>query len=270
MANRKGSGGGFGWVIFLVLAFGAYKVVNSLNHRLFSPPSSHGSVAPGGKPSYALDAANETWPPLAEGAAPKVDMAAAGSANYYVVLDGSGSMQERHCSGNKNKIQAAVAALYQFVDTIPPDANVGLAAFDSNGTSERVPLGTNNRDAIHKALDHVRAEGGTPLRSAISLGYQKLLEQGRNQLGYGEYHLVVVTDGVPDPSSEDPAEVVQDLLAHTPVVLHTIGFCIGEDHVLNQPGRSFYVAANSPEQLQQGLGEVLAEAPSFDASTFKN
>ena len=271
MANRKGSGGGFGWVIFLLLAYGAYKGVSMMNHKLFYDSSGKAAAtAQNAKISYALNASNESWPPLAEGAAPKIDMGAANAANYYVVLDGSGSMQERHCSGNTNKIQAAVKALYQFVDAIPKDANVGLAAFDSNGTSERVPLGAGNRDQLHKALDHVRAEGGTPLRSAITLGYQKLLDQGRKQLGYGEYHLVVVTDGVPDPSSEDPADVVQDMLAHTPVVLHTIGFCIGEDHVLNQPGRSFYVAANSPEQLQQGLGAVLAEAPSFDATKFNN
>lgn len=274
MANRQkksGSGGGglFFVVVLAVGGYGAYRVMHDVaaNH-----PSGGGTSSADrpGAASYALKAADESWPPLAQGAPPQVDMNAAGAANYYVVLDGSGSMQERHCSGNTNKIQAAVKALYKFVDSVPANANLGLAAFDSKGTSERVALGAGdvNRADVRRALDKVRAEGGTPLKSAISLGYEKLLDQGRRQLGYGEYHLVVVTDGVPDPASEDPTEVVQDVLAHTPVILHTIGFCIGEDHVLNQPGRSFYVAANSPEQLQQGLGAVLAEAPSFDATKF--
>lgn len=266
MARNKGSGGGFAWVLIIAAIFGVYKLVFEGRKG----GSSKATVASGTKlESYALNAANDSWPPLEDGAA-KVDMASAASVNYYVVLDGSGSMQERECSGDKNKIKAAIAALYKFVDSVPAEANLGLAAFDTQGTSERVPLGVNNRDAVRRALDQVRAEGGTPLRSAIELGYRKLLEQGRQQLGYGEYHLVVVTDGVPDPSNQDPTAAVQDILAKTPVVLHTIGFCLGEDHVLNQAGRSFYAAAQSPEELQQGLGSVLAEAPTFDATTFKN
>jgi Mg-chelatase subunit ChlD len=192
------------------------------------------------------------------------------SSNYYVVLDGSGSMSLDDCAEASNKITVAVTALTRFVDAVPKDANVGLLVFDGHGISERVPLGIRNDAAIRSALNDVRAEGGTPLRTAIGLGYEKLLEQARRQLGYGEYHLVLVTDGLPEPEDEDPTAVVADLLATTPVVLHTIGFCIGEEHVLNQPGRSYYVAADSPEQLQQGLSAVLAEAPAFDPVAFEN
>ena len=268
--KKSGGGGFFLLVILMLVGYAVFRIVNDTGHR--GTASTASSPAGPGGASYALKAADESWPPLAEGAPPHVDMNAAGAANYYVVLDGSGSMQEHHCSGDTNKIQAAVKALYQFVDSVPANANLGLAAFDSKGTSERVALGVGdvNRAEVRRALDKVRAEGGTPLRSAITLGYQKLLEQGRRQLGYGEYHLVVVTDGVPDPASEDPTAAVEELLAKTPVVLHTIGFCLGEDHVLNQKGRSFYVAANSPEQLREGLGAVLAEAPSFDATKFNN
>jgi uncharacterized protein YegL len=268
MAKRKGGGGG-GLILLVVIGFALYKFIGSTQQ---SAPSTPGSTSGGGTPatSYALNAANESWPPLEEGAAIKVSMDTARASNYYVVLDGSGSMRESHCSGDKEKIQAAVTALDKFVAAVPADANLGLAVFDSAGISERVPLGVGNRDAFLRALDRVRAEGGTPLRSSIELGYRRLLQQGRQQLGYGEYHLVVVTDGMPDPRSEDPTGAVQDILAKTPVVLHTIGFCLGDDHVLNQPGRSFYVAADSPEQLQQGLTAVLAEAPSFDATKFGN
>jgi hypothetical protein len=60
------------------------------------------------------------------------------------------------------------------------------------------------------------------------------------------------------------------MLAETPIVVHTIGFCIGEDHVLNQPGRTFYLAADSREDLERGLDSVLAEAPSFDVAAFSD
>jgi len=218
--------------------------------------------------AYALAGSRDSWPPMGDAAPAVVPSGELLRDNYYVVLDGSGSMQRVDCSGDDSKIEVAQQALTRFVATVPPEAGLGLAVFDDNGLSERVPLGTGNRQAFAEALSEVRASGGTPLRSSIDLAYRRLVDQGRVQLGYGDYHLVVVTDGYPDPRSEDPTPVVESLLDHSPVLLHTIGFCIGEDHVLNQPGRVYYFAANSPEQLDQGLGGVLAEAPSFDPTEF--
>lgn len=215
---------------------------------------------------YALSAQRSDWPPLDQ------DAPAAGqdisAVNYYVVLDGSGSMRRSQCSGDISKMDAALSALSNFVETVPPAANLGLAVFDGRGLSEHVPLAKENRESFQQQLSQVNAKGGTPLRSGIELGYQKLTAQARQQLGYGEYHLVVVTDGHPDPESEDPTGIVNQLLNSSPVVLHTIGFCIGEQHALNQPGRVFYLAADNPAQLKQGLDSVLAEAPSFDVTTF--
>ncbi|MEO7397150.1 MAG: vWA domain-containing protein [Ilumatobacteraceae bacterium] len=230
-------------------------------------PSSQAAAAASG-PSYARDAMRDNWPPLPEAAAPAAVADSVATSNYYVVLDGSGSMLESECSGSVTKIEAAVASLGEFVKLVPEEANLGLVVFDGQGISERVPLGTGNRDAFLQALAQTRADGGTPLRTSITLGYDQLVKQGQRQLGYGDYHLVVVTDGVPDPSSEDPRSIVQTISTLSPVVLHTIGFCIGSDHVLNQPGRSYYVAADSPQQLAEGLGAVLAEAPSFDVVAF--
>jgi hypothetical protein len=88
------------------------------------------------------------------------------------------------------------------------------------------------------------------------------------QLGYGEYHLVVVTDGEAN-QGEDPRAIVDVITRKSPIVVHTIGFCIGQNHSLNQPGKTVYRAADNPEDLERGLAEVLAEAPSFDAQSFK-
>lgn len=266
MARYQRNSGGGRFIILIAIAAAGYYYYNSNHTKRVAPPpptAAHEAVK-----SYALNAARDNWPPIAQGEHSSLPIAEAGTVNYYVVLDGSGSMNESECGGGSRKIKAAVAALEQFFQQLPKTANVGLAVFDGAGLSERVPLARDNRNDISAALRRVKANGGTPLRSAIALGYGKLLQQGERQLGYGDYHLVVVTDGKPEPETENPASEVQSLLADTPVVLHTIGFCIGTDHVLNQPGRSYYVAANSPEQLQQGLGDVLAEAPKFDASHF--
>ncbi len=78
----------------------------------------------------------------------------------------------------------------------------------------------------------------------------------------------MVTDGEAS-EGQDPTGAVKLILDRSPVVLHTIGFCIGERHSLNQPGRTIYRAADNPNQLRQSLSGVLAEAPKFDASGFR-
>ena len=219
------------------------------------PPSS-----PPGKPM------TPAWPPArGEAGAVSADLFA---KNYYVVLDGSGSMNERGCSGSQSKMEAAKAALVSFSASVPAQANLGLQVFEAGGVREWLPLGTGNREQFTRLVSDVRANGGTPLKDAVRQAYAKLLEQGGKQLGYGEYHLVIVTDGQAD-KGQDPTPDVNALLAESPVVVQTIGFCIGPTHSLNQAGRTIYRAAENPEELKRGLADVLAEAPQFAVTKFK-
>lgn len=215
--------------------------------------------------NYARRPTANTWP---QTNIDNVDLADNLTAsNYYLVLDGSGSMTNSRCSGGKSKMDAAKSAVSTFVQQIPQDSNIGLLAFDYHGTSERVALGSNNRPQMLAAVKDVYANGGTPLRSAISRGYASLEAQAKKQLGYGEYHLVVITDGEAN-SSQNPSKIVDKILADSPVLIHTIGFCIEGGHSLNQAGRIDYKQANDPESLRKGLQEVLAEAPSFQQDQF--
>ena len=189
--------------------------------------------------------------------------------NYLVVFDESGSMGESACKDKgRSKDVVAKEAVTEFGGVVPGEANLGLVIFD-DVTSVRVQLGVGsvNRDQFKKAIASTRpGRGGTPLHSAMRLGYQELLRQAQSQLGYGEYHLIVVTDGESNGNNEDPSPLVTQL-RKTPVVLHTLGFCIGEKHSLNQPGVTFYQEAGDLLSLRTGLKSVLAEAPAFD-STF--
>lgn len=187
--------------------------------------------------------------------------------NYYVVMDCSGSMGEIACSKGRPKLEVAKESLKNFADLVPMDANLGLLVFQQSEIYERIPLGKQNRDPFKKAVDATFNNGGTPLYSAIRQGYLQLEAQGKKQLGYGEYTLVVVTDGAAS-EGQDPTKAVKWILAHSPVQIHTIGFCIGPDHALNIPGRTVYKAADNPEQLEKGLQEVLAESETFDVSDF--
>ena len=99
--------------------------------------------------------------------------------------------------------------------------------------------------------------------------YKVFTEQGRRQLGYGEYTIVVVTDGYANSISRLKG-VVDKILSKSPITIYSIGFCIGEEHSLNQPGRTIYKSADNPEQLQKGLQDVLAESETFDEDAFSN
>lgn len=219
----------------------------------------------GNGPTVAVPA-KPAWPPIGEGQRLAADPLA---RNYYVVFDASGSMSETRCADGKTKIDAARMAIAAFAQSLPADANLGLLAFDGAGIRERLALAPADQAEVGHVVGGIYPGGVTPLRSAIAKAYEAITEQGKRQLGYGEYHLVVVTDGEFNPNSENPADVVDKILDDSPVVIHTIGFCIGVQHSLNQEGRTFYKAANNPDELKQGLDDVLAESPSFDVKTFR-
>ena len=145
-------------------------------------------------------------------------------------------------------------------------ANLGLYAFHANGISA-LPLTAGNRERFMQTIMNIRAGGKTPLTQAMLKSFQALTEQGRRQLGYGEYTIVVVTDGIAN-APDQLKTAVDRILAQTPITIFSIGFCIGSHHSLNQPGRTIYKSADNPEQLRKGLQDVLAESEVFDEQEF--
>ena len=124
-----------------------------------------------------------------------------------------------------------------------------------------------NRARLKETVSRFNAGGSTPLATSFVAAYGLLEKQAQRQLGYGEYNIVVVTDG---KANDAPtlANNVNYILEYTPVNIFTIGFCIGPEHTLNQPGRTYYSTADNPAELRQGLEQVLAEADSFDLQDF--
>jgi hypothetical protein len=213
---------------------------------------------------YALVPTNNRWPAFDEQATAVAKDPLA--ANYYLVFDGSGSMGSTECGDGRAKIDVAKAAIEQFSRWVPATANLGLYVFDAHGAGERVPLGQGDRAPFRGAVMAVVAGRNTPLQAAMANAYAQLTRQAKSQRGYGEYHLVVVTDGA--STDGDPLPTIRKVLRESPVLIETIGFCIQERHSLNQPGLTSYRAANDPVALRQGLREVLAEAPSFTVTQF--
>lgn len=188
--------------------------------------------------------------------------------NYILIFDGSGSMDDSKCSGGRRKIEVAKEAVVEWSNTVPGDANLGLIAFHQNGWSHLELIAGQRQDFI-SAVQGMEAGGGTPLSRAFEFAYEAFTKQGKRQLGYGEYSIVVVTDGIAN-NEKLLSKYVNFILDKTPISIYSIGFCIGSNHSLNQPGHTVYKAADNPAELRQGLKEVLAESESFDESEFSN
>lgn len=187
--------------------------------------------------------------------------------NFYFIFDGSGSMGSFPPSAGDQsfptKLAGAKWAVAQFMEHVPEDVNFGLWIFDNMGAREAVALGPGIREDFLAAIQTTGAGGGTPLAEAIHHGVDQLVAQYRHQLGYGEYRLVVVTDGEADgiPQAAAYAEKFG-------MPIYTIGFCVGENHPLRAFSVS-YRTANSAADLQQGLQEAIAESDTFDPTVFE-
>jgi Mg-chelatase subunit ChlD len=188
--------------------------------------------------------------------------------NFYFVFDGSGSMNDaldKSCRQERqfaHKIDGAKWAVREFLKAVPDDVNIGLYVFDARGQREVVPIGAVKRETFTTAIDQVVAGGGTPLADAIHFATDRLVKQYQKQLGYGEYRLIVVTDGL--------AEHIPDAATYAAeygIAIYAIGLCIGADHPLRQYAVS-YRAADNFTDLAKGLEATLAELPAFDAAEF--
>jgi hypothetical protein len=192
------------------------------------------------------------------------DAAASTVMNAYFIFDGSGSMNDNvRGSGFDSKLEGAKWAVEEFLKHVPADINLGLLVFDSHGTREVVPLGPNNHERFLQAVRQIRGGGGTPLAESIRTGTDKLIEQYKKQLGYGEYRLVVVTDGI---ASGIPKASQYAMRYGFPI--YTIGLYVEEEHPLRAYSIS-YKAADSFEDLQKGLTASLAETEYFDPTEFE-
>jgi Mg-chelatase subunit ChlD len=186
--------------------------------------------------------------------------------NFVIVFDDSGSMADPDADGNR-KIDTAKKAVVEWSKSVPPGANVGLVSF-FNGVWSLQPLTPASKERLISTVLAISQGGRTPLSAAFQKSFLMLTKQGLQQLGYGEYTIVVITDG----QASSPVQLnkgVHLVLNNSPIQIYTIGFGIGTDHTLNQPGLTQYKPAENLAELQKGLKEVLAEADTFDETEFK-
>ncbi len=189
--------------------------------------------------------------------------------NFYFIVDGSGSMQEE-CAG-EIKLNGAKRAITQFLQKVPEDVNLGLLVFgayeENNGIKEVVALNSDNRGEFQTAINAIVSDGGTPLSNATDFAMERLVEQYKKQLGYGEYRLIIVTDG----EANEPALFHNSLIQtqqYPFVAIYGIGLCVEADNTLKSVAYS-YTDAGNYEELGKALEQAIAELPSFDPGEFE-
>jgi hypothetical protein len=162
-----------------------------------------------------------------------------------------------------SKIQGAKKAVQEFIKKIPEDVNVGLYVFDARGQNEVVQLGENNFEKFGEAINEIKPGGSTPLARSIIFGADRLIDQYKKQLGYGEFRLVIVTDGL--------AKDIEDAAVYTirkGIPIYVIGLCLKEEHPLRE-WALWYRAADNYGDLEKGLEQTVAELPDFDETEFR-
>ena len=177
--------------------------------------------------------------------------------NLVIVLDASGSMDE-YFDGSTTKMAAARSALKTVLQTVPESTHIGLLVFSGHGYQDNWlhPLGPRNDSTLQRGIQLPMPSGRTPLGAALKVGADRLLAAREAQHGYGNYRMLVVTDGeATDPQLVD--SYAPDVVGRG-VAIDLIGVAMTQDHSLKRLANS-YRSADDPTTLTQAILELVAE-----------
>jgi hypothetical protein len=178
------------------------------------------------------------------------------SDTVVIVLDASGSMGDH--MGGKIKMDAAKQAIAEVLANVPLTTQVGLLVFSGNNKRNEwvFPLGVRDDEALLRALNPIQGSGNTPLGTYIKKGADRLLESRKDQLGYGTYRLLIVTDG--KASDENLVQAYTPDVLSRGITVDVIGVDMEGDHLLASLAHS-YRRADDESSLKRARAEVLAE-----------
>jgi uncharacterized protein YegL len=175
-----------------------------------------------------------------------------------VVVDDSGSMANRMRRESVRKIEAAKQALSVVLQKLPEDAEVGVLALNNGWI---IPLQNNlSRSQIQQQVNQLRARGGTPLGVRMKEATDELLKL-RDSDVYGDYRLIVVTDG--EASDQDLLDQILPDIMSRGLLVDAIGVDMASEHSLATQVHS-YRRADDPESLKEAIASALAESDAAD------
>ncbi len=155
--------------------------------------------------------------------------------NIMIAFLPSTLMEHGNCLGQISGLKRAQQHLGAWLRHRPPESQVGMVQFDRQGLREIRPLGRYDDAELLALLDDFSvSQAALPLKDGIELAYRRLTQQAESQGGFGEYHLVIVSDGQ-FFTAQDPTSLLQHIAQTSPIALHSLGLCLPDLSPLNQP-----------------------------------
>lgn len=175
--------------------------------------------------------------------------------NIIFILDGSSSMKK---ACGKGTLQKLIHQLEQSANHINPSVHVSLLLLDQHGVRTALPHQAYQADRLRQALTHLQPGGRSHLGIAIQQGVTTLAQRYKQQLGYGTYDIVLITDS----QASDASQLLAALNAsyqYAFINVHTLVLC-QPPHTLLQTYSVQYItmdvqqADSSLQKLFQTMG----------------
>ena len=181
---------------------------------------------------------------------------ASASDSVVIVLDDSGSMNER-MSGGVRRIEAAKKAIETVLKQFPANTKLGLLLLNGDRSKQHwaIPLEHLSVPQATRKVESVIADGGTPLGDRMREGADALLQLREKQI-YGNYRLLIVTDGEAN-DAKLLALYLPDVLSRG-LIVDAIGVDMKQNHSLATRVHS-YRRADDGAALSKAIQEVFAE-----------
>lgn len=182
--------------------------------------------------------------------------------NVVIVFDDSGSMDERF-SGGGTKMEAGKSALKTVIGTMKDDTHIGILLLNGDHRGRWFQeLGPVDRKALISKIDaQLRTNGGTPLYRSMKDGMDALLAY-RGKHFYGNYRLVVVTDGEETENQSLLPRHLPDMLTRG-IQIDVIAVGMAGGHTLQTTAQETsvvtYRSADDPASLTKAIQQVVSE-----------
>jgi hypothetical protein len=194
--------------------------------------------------------------------APLLISQATAADSVVVVLDASGSMEDRmKTSDGKTvtRMEAAKTVLTTALLNQPEGTNVGIVVFPYQDWVYK--LGPVEPTQLRAAIAGIQPSGGTPLGQYMKVGVDALLD-ARKKNPYGTHRLLIVTDGEANDSYDVTTNM--DLILVRGIVVNTIGVDMAKDHQLAVKSHSYANAADPNALLKSVRTALSAEITAND------